>query len=97
MPCREHMIAALPLIRERVAGELMDLQPWTCMDCPFGAKTREPYHEIWNDPSEAHYLCPVYQEEVWGENPTCSSYMHSILVEWLTLNQRAVEDTTRDQ
>jgi hypothetical protein len=54
--------------------------PHTCEECPWGATTREPYHEISNDPSEAHYLCPVLNKEVWGEGPECRPHQTALLV-----------------
>lgn len=54
--------------------------PWTCEDCPWGATTREQYYEIANDPSEAHYNCPVLGKEVWGEGPQCAEHQTSLLV-----------------
>lgn len=57
--------------------------PHTCEYCPWGAKTREPYSEIWNDVSEAHYICPVLNREVWGENPECGPHQTALLTEIL--------------
>jgi hypothetical protein len=53
--------------------------PWTCEDCPWGAKTREPYHEISNDVSEAHYICPVLGRDVWGESPECKEHQNTLM------------------
>lgn len=83
---RQEMVSLLPLFRERIKDDMMgDLKPWTCMDCPFDAKTREPYNDIWNDPSEAHYLCPVAGKEVWGEQPVCGDFNRKALLAWLDL------------
>lgn len=57
--------------------------PFDCTYCPFGASTREPYHEIANDTSEAHYICPVLDKDVWGEDPECSPALTNAVSEIL--------------
>ncbi len=52
----------------------------SCEHCPFGAKTREAPDDILNDPSEAHYICPLLGEEVWGEDPKCEQKLTELFL-----------------
>jgi hypothetical protein len=52
---------------------------YSCQDCPWGAKTSEPDSEIWNDRSEANYICPVLKKEVWGKKPECQKHQSDIM------------------
>ncbi len=89
-PSPEQIKACLPLLLDRARSNMLsDLKPWTCMNCPFQASTREPYNEIANDPSEAHYMCPVVSADVWGEDPECEPFMRSVLIASLELVGKA--------
>lgn len=75
-----------------VGATIQVVAPGTCEDCPFEYKTREPYNEIWNDPSEAHYICELLNKEVWGENPECEPKLTEMLRNYLSA-QHSVEPT----
>lgn len=47
-------------------------KPPDCTMCPFSSRSIEPYHQIDNDVTEAHYACSLLREVVWGEYPPCS-------------------------
>lgn len=65
---------------------VVSLPYFSCDDCPWGAKTREPYADIRNDTTEAHYICPVLGSDVWGENPICGKHQTSLLKSFLQDN-----------
>lgn len=87
-PTDPQLEKAAPVILKRLEVTSVDLTPFTCEDCPFGAKTREPYEEIWHDPSEANYVCPILGRDIWGEQPQCGEFMNSAL---RRLVQRGIE------
>jgi hypothetical protein len=55
----------------------------SCEYCPFDAKTVENPNEIYNDPSEAHYICPLLNKTIWGEEPECSEAMTKLILDYL--------------
>lgn len=100
-PTSEHMSKFLDLLltedAELMMGDISDkLKPFTCEFCPLEAKTREPDCEIDNDRAEAHYICPILEQDVWGEDPKCGPFAFKVLVKSLRLMKRALADNQQD-
>lgn len=49
-----------------------DGTPLDCTACPFSSRSIEPYEQIDNDVTEAHYACSMLGRVVWGEYAPCT-------------------------
>lgn len=81
---RKRLVENILEERDNTLGVTISVEsPFDCSYCPFNASTNDAEDEIANDPSEAIYICPILQKEVWGENPECEDELQEAMYTYL--------------
>lgn len=67
-----------------------DGTPLDCTACPFSSRSIEPYEQISNDVTEAHYACSLLGRVVWGEDAPCKR------CDWIRAETRREQEMTTE-